>query len=112
MARHYTTRNFFRQMPNALLARYFSEKGSLEDLDLAGMSETRPDAPLAAWLALPSEQRNLTDADFHEIHDLCDEGGFISIRDEAEWQYAWPSRTVSPPAARSARRRCRPPWRT
>ena len=23
MARHYTTKDFFRQMPNALLARYF-----------------------------------------------------------------------------------------
>ena len=87
MARHYTTANFFRQMPNALFARYFSGKGLLADLDLAGVSETRPDSLLAAWLALPNEQRNLMDADFREIHDLCDVGGFISIRDEAEWQY-------------------------
>jgi len=27
MARHYTTREFFRQMPNALLARYFHGRG-------------------------------------------------------------------------------------
>ena len=87
MARHYTTTNFFRQMPNSLLARYFSGKGSLADIDLADMRETRPDALLAAWHALPNEQRNPMDADFREIHDLCDEGGFISIRDEAEWQY-------------------------
>lgn len=87
MARHYTTTNFFRQMPNALLARYFSGKGLLADLDLASMSETKPDALLAAWLALPNEQRNTMDADFRDIHDLCDEGGFIAIRDEAEWRY-------------------------
>jgi hypothetical protein len=27
MARHYSTRDFFRQMPNVLLARYFQGKG-------------------------------------------------------------------------------------
>ena len=87
MARHYTTTNFFRQMPNALLARYFQGKGLLADLDLAGTSETKPDALISAWLALPNEQRNPMDADFREIHELCDEGGFIAIRDEAEWRY-------------------------
>ena len=29
MARHYVTRDFFRQMPNALLARYFRGKALL-----------------------------------------------------------------------------------
>ena len=87
MARHYSTTSFFRQMPNALLARYFQSKGPLADLDLAGMSETKPDALVAAWLALPNEQRNPMDEDFRDIHDLCDEGGFVAIRDEAEWRY-------------------------
>lgn len=77
MARHYSTTNFFRQMPNALLARYFVGKGLLADLDFAGMSETKPHRLLAAWLALPNEQRNTMDADFRDIHDLCDEGGFM-----------------------------------
>jgi hypothetical protein len=27
MGRHYSTRDFFRQMPNALLARYFAARG-------------------------------------------------------------------------------------
>ena len=87
MARHYSTTNFFRQMPNALLTRYFNGKGLLANLDLAGMSETKPDALVSAWLALPDEQRNAMDADFRDIHELCDEGGFIAIRDEAEWRY-------------------------
>jgi hypothetical protein len=87
MARYYSTRNFFRQMPNALLARYFQGKGLLADLDLAGMSETKPDALMSAWLALPNDQRNKMDADFRDIHDLCDEGGFVAIRDEADWIY-------------------------
>ena len=55
MARHYSTTNFSRQMPNALLARYFKGKGLLADLDFAAMSETKPDGLLAAWLALPND---------------------------------------------------------
>jgi len=31
MARHYSTRDFFRQMPNALLARYFQARGLFGD---------------------------------------------------------------------------------
>ena len=30
MTRHYSTRSFFRQMPNALLARYFADRGLLQ----------------------------------------------------------------------------------
>ncbi len=28
MARHYSTKDFFRQMPNTLLARYFHQRGN------------------------------------------------------------------------------------
>ena len=37
MSRHYTARSFFRQVPNALLARYFAERGLLVDLDFTAM---------------------------------------------------------------------------
>ena len=40
MARHYSTRDVFRQMPNALLARYFHERGLFDGLDFSGMKET------------------------------------------------------------------------
>ena len=39
MARHYATRDFFRQMPNHLLARYFHARGVLGDLDIAALPE-------------------------------------------------------------------------
>jgi hypothetical protein len=87
MARHYTTREFFRQMPNALLARYFQERGLFADLDFAAMKETKPDALLTAWLELPEGQRNEMDADFSEIHALSCEKGWCAIRDEAKWQF-------------------------
>jgi len=32
MAKHYSTRDFFRNTPNKLLARYFAERGVLQQL--------------------------------------------------------------------------------
>ena len=52
MARHYATRDFFRQMPNPLLARYFHARGVFDDLDIAALPEPQPDALWAAWLTL------------------------------------------------------------
>ena len=86
MARHYSTRSFFRQVPNALLARYFAGRGLFEDLDFAGMKETKPDTLFAAWLYLPEDQRKAMDAEFQEIFELSCEKGFRAIIDEARWQ--------------------------
>jgi len=85
MARNYSTRDFFRQMPNALLARYFQEQGLFGELDFAAMKETRPDTLFTAWLELPESQRNRMDAEFREISDLSCEKGFRAILDEAAW---------------------------
>ena len=47
MARHYSTRDFFRQMPNAMLARYFQGRELLGDLDFAAMKPRA--AAFVAW---------------------------------------------------------------
>ena len=52
MARHYSTRDFFRQMPTGLLARYFHARGVFDELEMAAMPESHPDALFAAWQAL------------------------------------------------------------
>ena len=44
MARHYATRDFFRQMPNPLLARYFHARGVFADLDIAAMPEPQSES--------------------------------------------------------------------
>ena len=62
MARHYSTKDFFRQMPNALLARYFRAREVFGDLDFSAMKETQPDELFGAWLYLPDAQRNEMDA--------------------------------------------------
>jgi hypothetical protein len=58
MARQCSTRNFFRQMPNALLARYFQGRGLFDDVDFTAMKEGKPEELFSAWLALPDDQRN------------------------------------------------------
>jgi len=86
MSRHYSTRDFFRQMPNALLARYFQGRGLLNDLDFAAMKETHPDELFTAWLELPDGDRNVMDAEFASIFEMSCEKGCHAILDEAEWQ--------------------------
>lgn len=88
MARHYSTRDFFRQMPNALLARYFQARELFSGLDFAAMKETQPDALFDAWLTLPDGQRNEMDAELQDIFELSCEKGFRAILDEAEWHLA------------------------
>ena len=84
MSRHYSTKVFLRQMPNALLARFFQARGLFSDLDFSAIKETRPDEFLAAWFCLPDSQRNEMDAEFQDIFELSCEKGFRAIIDEAE----------------------------
>ena len=83
MARHYSTRSFFRQIPNDLLARYFKRRGLLEEVDFAGLEETQPEELFAAWLDLPEEDRNAIEAEFREIFEMSCEKGIWAILDEA-----------------------------
>ncbi|HWB33594.1 MAG TPA: hypothetical protein VG714_10495 [Acidobacteriaceae bacterium] len=87
MAHNYTTRDFFRRMPNRLLADYFKRRSLFPHLDFAAMKETKLDALFAAWLDLPEGQRSEMDADFSEIHTLSCEKGWCAIRDEAKFQF-------------------------
>ena len=67
MSRHYSSEFFFRQMPNALLARYFQGRELFKDMDFTAMKEGKPDELFAAWLALPDEGRNQMDAEFRVV---------------------------------------------
>ncbi len=86
MSGQYSTKNFFRQMPNVLLTRYFNKQGLFGDIDFTSMKEGKPDDLFKAWLALPSSQRNKMDAEFRDIFEMSCEKGFRAIIDEAKWQ--------------------------
>jgi len=48
MARHYSTTDFFRQMPNALLARYFHERELFDELDFVlSAKDALPNPPMS-----------------------------------------------------------------
>ena len=85
MARHYSVKDFFRQTPNALLARYFAAMGLFSGLDFGAMKEGKPDDLFNGWMALPDEDRRRTDADFRDIHDMSDEKGWLAMLGEARW---------------------------
>ena len=88
MARHYATRDFFRQMPNPLLARYFHARGVFDDLDIAALPEPQPEELWAAWLTLDDTQRDAMDAAFRDIAALSGEKGYRAILDDAAWHFA------------------------
>jgi hypothetical protein len=85
MTRHYSTKDFFRNMPNALLARYFQMRGVFGELDFSAMNEGHTDELFTAWLDLPDAERKPMDADLRDIFEMSCEKGFHAIRDEAEW---------------------------
>ena len=86
MARHYSVREFFRQMPNTMLARYFAAHGLFGELDVGAMKQGKPDALFDAWMALPDAERQRMDADFRDIHDMGDEKGWQGMLGEARSQ--------------------------
>jgi hypothetical protein len=88
MARHYATRDFFRQIPNRLLSRYFADRTVLTELDFSTLRDGRTDELFAAWLLLPEDQRNRMDTECKEIFALSCEQGWCAIRDEADFHLA------------------------
>jgi len=85
--RHYSTKDFFRHIPNSLLARFFNKNGLFSELDFVTMNETKHEALFDAWLALDEEQRNPMDAQFSEIFEVSSAKGYQAIIDEIRWQY-------------------------
>lgn len=87
MSRHYSPKDFFRQMPKNLLARFFAARGVLADFDFAAMKDGKTDALFTAWLKLPDPERNPIDAVFSDIFDMSCEKGFKAILTETTHQF-------------------------
>jgi len=85
LVQHYSTTDFFRRAPNALLKRYFAKRGTFADLEIAKMKETKVAALFEAWLELPDDRRNAMEAELRQIHALSNAKGFQAIIDEARW---------------------------
>lgn len=87
MARHYSTKHCFRQMPASLLARFFAARNLLTDFDFSALMDGKPEALFETWLALPEEQRRPADVELQDIFEMSCEKGFRAILDEVRWQW-------------------------
>jgi hypothetical protein len=95
MTRHYTTKLFFRRVPNALLQRFFHEQDRLLDIKIAELKETKIDPLFDAWLAQPEAWRNKTEGDFRNIWALGCERGFNAIKDTAKTYWTGQEETLA-----------------
>jgi len=85
LARHYSTKNLFTQVPNALLARYFAEQVLFGDLEFTARrrpSRTRWSKP--SWRC-PGYKASPWDAEFQHIFELNCKKSFRVIIDEDRW---------------------------
>lgn len=86
MSKQYTIREFFRQMPNAMLGRYFDAQGHAHGLDLTTLPEAKPEPWLAVWEKVSNASRPDMEADFRDIFSMSSEKGAAAIYDELLWQ--------------------------
>jgi hypothetical protein len=85
MARHYSIKSFFRDMPAALLARYFHKQGRFQSFDFSPAEKGELDALVAAWLELQEDERKRMEGEFQDIFALCRDAAIPAMVDEAKW---------------------------
>ena len=86
MAKHYSIKSFFRDIPATLLARYFHKQGHFQHFDFSAMNGAKLDELFGAWLYLPEGERRRMEGEFQEIFALSRDTAMPPIIDEAAWQ--------------------------
>ena len=86
MARQYSPTQFFRRVPNSLLARYFQERhGVLGEIDFEKLKETDVDPIFEAFRALPDGKQAEIEAECQDIDNMACQGGITALADEADF---------------------------
>jgi hypothetical protein len=86
MARQYSHKQFFRQVPSILLGCYFHEKHQvLGEIAFDELKETDVEDIFQAFTNLPSEQQAKIEAEFQEIDSMACQGGVLALTDEADF---------------------------
>jgi len=83
MAGQYQHRQFFRRVPNALLAKYFETRGVDLGVDFEKLTETDVEPIFQEFAALSEEQKANLEVDFQDINALANDGGIDALRNEA-----------------------------
>ena len=86
MARQYSPTQFFRRVPNGLLARYFQERhGVLGEIDFETLKETNVGPIFDAFRALPDGKQAEIEAECQDIDNMACQGGITALADEADF---------------------------
>ncbi len=86
MAKQYSHRQFFRQIPNALLARYFKEhKQVFQELDFQSLKENDVETLVTALKDLSVEIQTEIEAELQQIDGMACQGGITALTDEAHF---------------------------
>lgn len=83
MARQYSAKTFFRNVPNILLQQYFQSRHIDLDLEWVRLHETDVDPIFLALEQIPEGMRSAIDSDFRMINDLACEAGTLALLEEA-----------------------------
>jgi hypothetical protein len=84
MARQYSHTQFFRQTPNALLARYFQQHHQvIKELDFDKLKESDITPIFEAFKTLPEEKQAALKAELQDIDSMACQGGITALTDEA-----------------------------
>jgi hypothetical protein len=71
----YNPRTVLRQVPNFLLARFFSRFAGFAGFDWSRLRETEVESTYECWHRLPKAERDLVSSVFRQIHALANPGG-------------------------------------
>ena len=82
MASQYQHRQFFRRVPNALLARYFEARDVDLGVEFGDLTETQVEPVFEVFTALPVEQQANMEVDFQDINALATDGDIEALRNE------------------------------
>jgi len=85
MPAQYSHRQFFRRVPNKLLAQYFRKKKVDLGIDFNEIGERDADRLFEAFSGLDDKQQASIEADFQDIHAMACEGGVAALNDEATY---------------------------
>ena len=86
MASQYSHLQFFRNTPNVLLGRYFTEKhGVLQEIPFDKLKERDVEPIFLAFTALPGEKQAQIEAEFQDIDAMACQGGVTALTDEANY---------------------------
>jgi len=67
----YNPRSFLRQVPNSLLARFFSRFGGFTDFDWRQLKEAQIEGAFERWQELPEAERRQVGGTFRQIHSMA-----------------------------------------